>query len=138
MTGAHQAPSCKERTVAIDHMSEPELSGQLGDLRQQYEALRGLDLSLDLTRGKPNKEQLALSDALDGILAGDYCASNGIDTRNYAGLEGLEEARELFAQVLDTPPDVTYVGGNASLSMMYATIECALGHGLRGPYRLGQ
>lgn len=119
--------------MAIDHMSEPELSGQLGDLRQQYEALRGLDLSLDLTRGKPNKEQLALSDALDGILAGDYCASNGIDTRNYAGLEGLEEARELFAQVLDTPPDVTYVGGNASLSMMYATIECALGHGLRGP-----
>ena len=119
--------------MAIDHMSEPELSGQLEDLRQQYEALRGLDLSLDLTRGKPNKEQLALSDALDGILAGDYCASNGIDTRNYAGLEGLEEARELFAQVLDTPPDVTYVGGNASLSMMYATIECALGHGLRGP-----
>ena len=119
--------------MAIDHMSEPELYGQLEDLRQQYEALRGLDLSLDLTRGKPNKEQLALSDALDGILAGDYCASNGIDTRNYAGLEGLEEARELFAQVLDTPPDVTYVGGNASLSMMYATIECALGHGLRGP-----
>ena len=119
--------------MPIDHMSEPELYGQLEDLRQQYEALRGLDLSLDLTRGKPNKEQLALSDALDGILAGDYCASNGIDTRNYAGLEGLEEARELFAQVLDTPPDVTYVGGNASLSMMYATIECALGHGLRGP-----
>ena len=63
MTGAHQAPSCKELTVATDHMSEPELSGQLEDLRQQYEALRGLDLSLDLTRGKPNKEQLALSDA---------------------------------------------------------------------------
>ena len=74
--------------MPIDHMSEPELYGQLEDLRQQYEALRGLDLSLDLTRGKPNKEQLALSDALDGILAGDYLASNGTDTRNYAGLRG--------------------------------------------------
>ena len=119
--------------MATDHMSEPELSGQLEDLRQQYEALRGLDLSLDLTRGKPNKEQLALSDALDGILAGDYRAGNGMDTRNYGELEGLQEARELFGQVLGTPPDSTYVGGNASLSLMYATIECALSEGLRGP-----
>ncbi len=109
--------------MPIDHMSEPELSGQLEDLRQQYEALRGLDLSLDLTRGKPNKEQLALSDALDGILAGDYLAGNGTDARNYGGLEGLQEARALFAQVLGTPPDDTYVGGNASLSLMYATMD---------------
>ena len=61
-------------------------------------------MNLDLTRGKPSTEQVALSDSLDCILAGDFIDGDGIDVRNYGGLTGLREARELFAAVLGSDP----------------------------------
>ena len=117
----------------IDQLSAAELQTQLTSLQAQYEQLKSLELALDLTRGKPCTEQVALSDALDGILAGDYLAANGTDTRNYGGLEGLPEARALFGSVLGLPPEEIMVGGNSSLTLMYHTVEFALTEGLRGP-----
>lgn len=117
----------------IDQLSATELTSQLETLKEQYDALRGANLALDLTRGKPSTEQVALSNALDGILGDDFLAANGTDARNYGGLEGLEEARALFGDVLGTPADETLIGGNASLTLMYNTIELALTEGLRGP-----
>lgn len=117
----------------IDQLSAAELQTQLTSLEAQYEQLKSLELALDLTRGKPCTEQVALSDALDGILAGDYLAANGTDTRNYGGLEGLPEARALFGSVLGLPPEEIMVGGNSSLTLMYHTVEFALTEGLRGP-----
>ncbi len=117
----------------IEQLSVAELTTQLESLQRQYTALKARNLALDLTRGKPCTEQVALSDALDGILAGNYLAANGTDVRNYAGLEGLPEARALFAQVLGTPPAETLIGGNASLRLMYNTIDFALTEGLAGP-----
>lgn len=116
----------------IDQLSVAELAAQLESLQQQYDALKGLNLALDLTRGKPCTEQVALSDALDGILAGHYLSANGTDVRNYGGLDGLPEARALFAQVLGTPAEETLIGGNSSLTLMYNTIEFALSEGLAG------
>jgi len=119
--------------VHIDQLSVAELATQLETLQQQYSALKDRKLALDLTRGKPCTEQVALSDALDGILAGNYLAANGTDARNYGGLEGLPEARDLFAGVLGTPPAQTLIGGNSSLTLMYTTIDFALTEGLSGP-----
>ena len=117
----------------IDHMSVEELESQLEVLQQQYAELQQRQLSLDLTRGKPSTEQVALSDALDGILQGDYLAANGLDVRNYGNLEGLPEARSLFGSVLGIPAGETLVGGNSSLTLMYHTVDFALSEGLRGP-----
>ena len=117
----------------IDQLSGTELATQLDNLQQQYEALQGLNLSLDLTRGKPSTEQVTLSDALDGILSGNYLAADGTDARNYGGLEGLPEARALFSAILGLPVEETLVGGNSSLTLMYNTIDFALSEGLRGP-----
>ena len=117
----------------IDQLSVAELSTQLDSVLKQYSALKELNLALDLTRGKPCSEQVALSDALDGILQGNYLAENGTDVRNYGGLEGLAEARALFSRVLNTPPEETFVGGNSSLTLMYNTIDFALTEGLSGP-----
>jgi len=119
--------------VHIDHMSVEELESQLEVLQQQYAELQQRQLSLDLTRGKPSTEQVALSDALDGILQGDYLAANGLDVRNYGNLEGLPEARSLFGSVLGIPAGETLVGGNSSLTLMYHTVDFALSEGLRGP-----
>lgn len=117
----------------IDQLSGAELATQLETLQEQYKTLKDLNLALDLTRGKPCAEQLTLSDALDGILKGNYLAANGTDVRNYGGLEGLPEARALFAPLLDAPPEETLMGGNSSLTLMYNTIDFALTEGLRGP-----
>ncbi len=119
--------------MPIDQLSVAELATQLDTLQQQYDALKGLKLALDLTRGKPCTEQVALSDALDGILAGNYLSANGTDVRNYGGLDGLPEARALFARVLETPPEETLIGGNSSLTLMYNTVDFALTEGLSGP-----
>ena len=80
----------------ISTASRDALQAQLAKLEGQYAALKQLSLNLDLTRGKPSAGQVALSDALDGILAGDYRAADGSDVRNYGGLNGLPEARELL------------------------------------------
>lgn len=114
-------------------LSDAELASQLDTLERDYAALRERGLSLDLTRGKPGSDQVALSDALDGILAGDYRAADGQDVRNYGGLSGLPEARALFGGLLDAPPQETLVGGNSSLTLMYNVIDCALNVGLGGP-----
>ena len=116
-----------------DKQSNSELKGTLAALEQQYEKLRHHKLALDLTRGKPSTEQVALSDALDGILGGDYRAADGTDTRNYGGIDGLPEAKALFGSVLGLAAEEILVGGNSSLTLMYQVVEFALTEGLRGP-----
>jgi aspartate/methionine/tyrosine aminotransferase len=117
----------------IEQITENKLTTLLEELETQYATLKARGLALDLTRGKPCEEQLALSDRLDGILKGNYLAADGTDTRNYGVLEGLPEARALFGEILGTPAEETLVGGNASLNLMYTTIDFALTAGLRGP-----
>lgn len=116
----------------IDQLSATELQSELTSLQTQYASLGQRKLSLDLTRGKPGTEQVALSDALDGILQGNYLAEDGTDTRNYGGIDGLPEAKRLFAPMLGVPEQQILIGGNASLSLMYLTLDLALSVGLQG------
>ena len=71
-----------------------------------YEAFRARGLKLDMTRGKPSPEQLDLS---NGLLAfpgnRDHSTEAGEDARNYGGLQGLPEARALFAPMLGAPAE---------------------------------
>ncbi len=116
----------------IQQASNSELEAQLGALQAQYTQLGSLKLDLDLTRGKPAGEQLDLSDALDGILAGNYKSEDGIDVRNYGGIDGLAEAKELFSSILGTTAGQTLIGGNSSLTLMYHTIDFAVSVGIQG------
>ena len=85
--------------------------------RAAYDALVAAGLKLDLTRGKPASAQLDLSDALlrlpDGVVD-----KAGVDTRNYGGLEGIAELRDMFADLLWVEPEQVVAGGNSSLVMM--------------------
>lgn len=89
-------------------------------------------LSLDLTRGKPSPEQLALSDRLDGILAGRYLREDG-DLRNYGGIDGIPSARRLGGMLMDVPADAVLVGGNASLELMFHAMLLGTSFGWDGP-----
>ena len=102
-------------------------------LAQELEQHRCAGLNLDLTRGKPSPEQLALADALDGILEGDYRDSAGGDLRNYGGIDGIAEAKALFADLLGVGTDDILVGGNSSLALMHLCAMFALHLGAAGP-----
>jgi len=97
----------------------------------EYEALKAQGLKLDMSRGKPGKEQLDLVSGILSILTeAEDCAADGLDTRNYGGLAGLPSARALFADILGCRPEECFVGGNSSLDLMYNTISKAYTHGL--------
>ena len=103
------------------------------DLEAQFQTLRGANLALDLTRGKPAAEQLDLANALDGYLGGDYRAEDGTDVRNYGVLRGIPEARALGARFLDVSADEVIAGGNSSLTLMFHVLDAAMNAGLAGP-----
>ncbi|MCC2685361.1 MAG: aminotransferase [Paenibacillaceae bacterium] len=99
---------------------------------EQYEQYQSRHLALDMTRGKPCPEQLDLAEGMLNIVgAGDsMIAENGTDIRNYGGLDGLPEAKRLFAEMLGVRPQQVAVGGNSSLAMMHDTVFRAMQFGL--------
>ena len=103
------------------------------ELAARHATLQASGLALDLTRGKPSSEQLDLADALDGVLQGNYRDASGTDLRNYGGLDGIAEAKALFAPLLQVPAANVIVGGNSSLSMMYQALLYCMHFGLSGP-----
>jgi DNA-binding transcriptional MocR family regulator len=118
--------------ASLSDCTPAELNTLLNALQSEYQQHCDANLALDLTRGKPSAEQLDLSDALDGILAGNYSAADGTDCRNYGGLHGLPELRALGAQLLGTAPAQTIAGGSSSLTLMYFTLLFANLFGLAG------
>ena len=102
------------------------------ELAARHTALKAKGLALDLTRGKPSSSQLDLADALDGVLGGNYRDASGTDLRNYGGLDGIPEAKALFAPVLQVPAANVLVGGNSSLTLMYQCLLYAMHFGLSG------
>ena len=99
------------------------------ELADKHQEFVKAGLKLDLTRGKPAMEQLDLADELDGILKGNYLASDGTDTRNYGDLKGLPEARNLGAEWLGLAQEEVIVSGNSSLSLMYQVLHVGAHYG---------
>ena len=110
------------------------LKAELTQLENQYEVFKGLGLKLDMSRGKPNHEQLDITEGMLGIIdKGDDCrAENGLDCRNYGLLDGLPEAKKLFSDVYGVPAENILVGGNSSLNLMYDTVARAMLYGVVG------
>ncbi|HET7352235.1 MAG TPA: aminotransferase class I/II-fold pyridoxal phosphate-dependent enzyme [Marmoricola sp.] len=101
----------------LTDLSPEEIFSFLREQQAAYDALRDRGLKLDLTRGKPSSAQLDLSDALLGLPNGVKDA-NGVDVRNYGGLEGIRQIREMFADLLWVEPEQVVAGNNSSLVMM--------------------
>jgi len=111
-----------------------ELSARLSELRALYEEYKSRDLRLDMSRGKPGSEQLDLTlPMFESLSAKDtYLTQTGFDTRNYGLLDGIPEAKLLFAELLDVSPDHVFVCGNSSLNLMFDYISTAYAKGLCG------
>ena len=115
-------------TTPLAERSPQELQAYLEEQRAAYDALCERGLTLDLTRGKPSSAQLDLSDRLLSLPEGVKDA-DGVDVRNYGGLTGLRELREMFAELLWVDPDQLVAGGSSSLTMMHDVLVQHLLHG---------
>lgn len=115
-------------------MSKEEHLEEFKAVRAEYEKLRLMHLSLDMSRGKPGFDNMDLSEEMFDLVGNDTGFKNisGIDCRNYGGLDGLAELKTLFGEILDISPDQIIVGGNSSLNMMFDTIAQAMTHGMGG------
>lgn len=106
-------------------LSADELATFLAAQQEAYAALQARELGLDLTRGKPSSAQLDLSDALLDLPTSTTDAT-GTDVRNYGGLEGLAQLREIFAELLEVEKAQLICGGNSSLTMMHQALTYLL------------
>ncbi len=112
-----------------DQQQPTKRSESMEDVKKQYLAYQAENLKLDMSRGKPCKEQLDLSDGMyaDSV---HLKAADGSDCRNYGVVEGLPEARTLFATLFGLKKEEVMVNGNSSLNLMYDTLVRAYLHGL--------
>ena len=119
---------------AYKDMKKEELEKEIEELKAEYKRFQDLDLSLDMSRGKPCREQLDLSmgmmDALNS--KADLSCEDGTDCRNYGVLTGIDEAKVLIGDMMENNPDNIIIYGNSSLNVMYDTIARAMTHGILG------
>lgn len=115
-------------------LSKEELLALQEELQAEYDAEKSKGLKLDISRGKPGKEQLDLSMPMMDVLNGEsvLVAANGTDVRNYGVLDGIPEAKELMAGMVGAKPSQMIVLGNSSLNIMYDCVARAELFGIMG------
>lgn len=110
--------------MSLSDLDPTQFSELAQRTRQQYDELKARNLNLDLTRGKPSSEQLDFSNALLSLPGeGDYTDNTGADVRNYGGLTGIPDIRELWAEALGIDPDNLIAGDSSSLNIMFDLIS---------------
>lgn len=115
-------------------LTREELEALQKELKAKYKEYQAKDLKLNMARGKPCVEQLDLSMGMMDVLssASDLTCDDGTDCRNYGVLDGIKEAQELLADMMEVPSDHIIIYGNSSLNVMYDTIARAMTHGVMG------
>lgn len=113
------------------NLSDALKEEEFASVKAQYERLKSLGTTLDMTRGKPGPDQMDISSKLFDLVGNDSGFKNceGTDCRNYGGLDGLIELKHLFSQIMGINQNQIIVGGNSSLNMMFDTIAQAMTHG---------
>ena len=116
------------------NMSRQQLADELSVLKKAYSDYEGMHLKLDMSRGSPCREQLDLTlGMLHNLDSAEACRTeNGMDCRNYGVLDGIPEAKKLFGDLLEVPPQNVIVYGNSSLNIMYDTVARAMLYGVCG------
>ena len=119
---------------AYKDLSKEELLSLKAELEAAYEDAKGKGLKLDMSRGKPAASQLDMGMAILDTLNSDSDMKtvDGVDVRNYGGLDGITEAKQLMADLMGVKPENVIVCGNASLQIMYDTVSRSVTHGVMG------
>lgn len=110
--------------------TKEQREAELLKLQEEYSEIKAKGLKLNMARGVPSPDQLALSLGVLDILhsAADCGAEDGTDCRNYGVMDGIPECKRLMADMLGVSADMVMIGGNSSLNMMFDTISCFMNH----------
>ena len=108
--------------TSLKQMDRAELQMFYEAALKEYESCKAKGLKLDMSRGKPSRAQVALSNDMLNIDVVSNAVTDGIDAFNYGGLDGLPICRRFFADTLGVKPEQVFVGGNASLQLMYLSL----------------
>ena len=120
--------------AAYKNLSVEELKELKTKLDAEFEEVKARGLNLDMSRGKPSAEQLNLSMGMIDVLTSDtdLICQEGVDCRNYGVLDGITEAKQLLADMMEVPKQNIIIFGNSSLNVMYDQIARAMTHGVLG------
>ena len=112
-------------------MTLQQRQAEYAAVKAAFEEQKALGLKLNMARGKPGTEQLDLvMDMMNVLVTPQDYVDEGIESRNYGEVAGLPSARRLFADILGCRAEQVFVGGNASLQLMYDAVSKAYTHGL--------
>ncbi len=123
--------------MLLKEMNKAQLETFLGKAKKEYDDFKAKGLKLDMSRGKPGKDQLDLTMGLLDCVNSETGAEteSGQDCRNYGVLDGIPEAKALFAPMLGVSNDELIIGGNSSLNLMYDALSRAMLYGVVGSKR---
>lgn len=114
-------------------MTKAELQAELANAMEQYSEEKKKGYNLDMSRGKPDPTQLNLSMRMLEQNPYDLIYTRkGTDVRNYGELAGVDEAKELFADILGVKMENIIMGGQSSLCLMYDCFIKAIVLGVYG------
>ncbi len=115
-------------------MTREELVELRKELKAAYKDYQSQELHLDMSRGKPSIEQLDLSMGMMDVLGSDsdLTCDDGTDCRNYGVLDGISEAKELLADMMEVRPEQIIIYGNSSLNVMFDAMSRSMTHGVMG------
>lgn len=117
--------------------SKEELQALKEDIDKKYQEWKDMNLSLDMSRGKPAPSQIDYSNKMLETMT-DFHTEAGMDVRNYGVLDGIPDMKQLFSELLDIPADQLIVGGNASLNLMFDAMMRLYVFGTMGEKPWGQ
>lgn len=113
-------------------MNHEELTSVHEELVKHYNQMKALDLHLNMARGKPDYTQVHLSLEVLDMVNSHYDFGEKMEYCNYGILDGILEAKEFFAKMLDTTAEHVIVYGNSSLTIMFDQISHGYSHGYLG------
>ena len=114
--------------MKYSQMDKEALLCEKSKLTAQYEDYKSKGLKLNMARGKPGAEQLAISMPMLDVLnsSSDCRADDGADCRNYGELSGISDAKKLFSEYMGVGTDEIIVVGSTSLTFMYDCLARAM------------
>lgn len=119
--------------MVLKEMSREQLEEALLEENRAFKKLLRADFSVDMTRGRPSKEQLDIAmPMLQNAASYNYVSAEGADARNYGDPAGTKAARELFADLFGVKSSEVIVADGSSLDIMYNLIQFAVQFGVLG------
>lgn len=118
--------------IPYTKLNKEQLIKERENVEAEYNRYKDMNLNLDMSRGKPSKEQLDISVGIMDAVNSSSDYVSGADVRNYGLPAGIPEAKKLMADMLDVETDEVIVSGNSSLNIMFDLVSTAMIKGIMG------